>query len=98
RNGIWSELRSGAEIDIYRRNLQRAYIERMKYLMTEEESSGFGGRVDISKSDIRPLVRAELRNLREQISNGLNRTTDRISRYHLQDAAERIDLILDPNS
>jgi len=98
RNGIWSELRSGAEIDIYRRNLQRAYIERLNYLMTEDETSGFGGRVNISKSDIRPLVRAELKSLRQQIRNGLNRTTDRNSRYHLEDAVERIDLILDPNS
>ncbi len=98
RNGIWSELRSGSEIDIYRRNLQRAHIERMKYLMSEDEFRSFRSRVNISKSDIRPLVRAELVNLREQIRNGINRTTDRMSRYHLQDALERIDLILDPNS
>ena len=98
RNGIWSELRTGKTIDIYRRNLQRAYIERMHYLMTEEPDSRFGNAVDVSKSDIRPLVRAELKTLRTQISNGLNRTTDRLSRYHLEDAIERIDMILDPNN
>jgi hypothetical protein len=96
RNGLWSELRSGQTIDIYRRNLQRAYIERMHYLMTEEPSGRFGG-VDVSQSDIRPLVLAELKTLRTQVRNGLNRTTDRNSRYHLEDAIERIDLILDPN-
>ncbi|MCA6075181.1 zinc-dependent metalloprotease [Fulvivirga sedimenti] len=98
RNGIWSELRSGSTIDIYRRNLQRAYIARMHYLMTEEPSGRFGGSVDMEKSDIRPLVRAELKTLRTQVRNGLNRTTDRLSRYHLEDAIERIDMILDPNN
>src|SRR5690606_37045161 len=38
RNGIWSELRGGGSIDTYRRNLQRAYIDRMEYLMTEEQA------------------------------------------------------------
>jgi hypothetical protein len=96
RGGIWSELRTGATIDIYRRNLQRAYIERMEYLMTEEPSGRFGAGVDVSQSDIRPLVRAELKTLRTAIRNGVARTNDRLSRYHLEDAIERIDLILDP--
>ena len=98
RNGLWSELRSGQTIDIYRRNLQRAYIERLNYLMTEEPSNNFGASIDVSQSDIRPLVRAELKSLRTQVSNGLSRTTDRMSRYHLEDAIARIDDILDPNN
>ena len=98
RNGLWSELRSGQTIDIYRRNLQRAYIERLNYLMTEEPSNNFGASIDVSQSDIRPLVREELKSLRTQVSNGLSRTTDRMSRYHLEDAIARIDDILDPNN
>ena len=27
KNGIWSELRNGKKIDVYRRNLQRSYIQ-----------------------------------------------------------------------
>ena len=38
RSGIFSELRSGKKIDTYRRNLQRAYVDRLKYLLTEEQS------------------------------------------------------------
>ena len=97
RNGLWSELRRGNRVDTYRRNLQRAYIERMHHFMTEEQKNSFGNtKVDVSQSDIRPLVRAELKALRTQVRNGLGRTSDRMTRYHLEDAIERIDLILDP--
>ena len=104
RKGIWSELRSGQKIDTYRRNLQRAYIERFEHLMTEEQSSvlaafrSFAGftEVDVSQSDIRPLVRAELSALKSQIKSTISKTSDRMSRYHLVDALERIDNILNP--
>ena len=36
RTGLWSELDGGDAIGPYRRNLQRGYIERMDYLMTQE--------------------------------------------------------------
>lgn len=97
RNGLWSELRRGQKINTYRRNLQRAYLERMELFMTEEQGSSRGNtRVDVSQSDIRPLVRGELKALRSQIRTGLGRTSDTMSRYHLEDAIERIDMILDP--
>ena len=31
RRGIWSETRSGKSIDTYRRNLQKAHIDRLEY-------------------------------------------------------------------
>ncbi|MEM7107850.1 MAG: zinc-dependent metalloprotease, partial [Bacteroidota bacterium] len=97
RTGLWSELRRGQKIDTYRRNLQRAYLERMEHFMTEEQGRSFGNTsVDVSQSDIRPLVRAELKTLKGQIRSGLARTSDPMSKYHLEDAVERIDLILDP--
>ena len=39
RNSIWSELKKGTEIDTYRRQLKRAHIERLAYLMTAENQS-----------------------------------------------------------
>ena len=103
RKGVWSELPRGRKIDIYRRNLQRAYIDRMEYLMTESQQIpaflrrfGVATTVNVSQSDIRPVVRAELNNLKRDIRNGLSRTSNNLSRYHLQDALERIDAILDP--
>ena len=104
RRGVWSELPSGRKIDTYRRNLQRAYIERLDFLMKNEQSvvparfRSFVRRtsVDVSQSDIRPVVRGELVNLRANIRGAIGRTPDRLSRYHLQDALERINDILDP--
>jgi len=104
RRGVWSELRTGRRIDTYRRNLQRAHIDRLNYLMTTEKQNlpNFRSpyfkptRVNISQSDIRSVARAELQSLKRDIRGSIGITSDRMSRYHLQDAVERIDDILDP--
>ena len=104
RSGLFSELRRGQTIDVYRRNLQRAYVDRMEFLMTQEQPrlrgafARFSSRtnVNVSQSDIRPVVRAELKNLKRAVQGAAGRTSDRMSSYHLSDLAERIDLILDP--
>lgn len=104
RNGIWSELPRGAATDTYRRNLQRAYIERLDYLMTKDEEDvprsrqsylGFTS-VNVAQSDIRPVVRAELKTLQREIQRAIPRVTDTLTRFHLEDALSRIDLILNP--
>ncbi|WP_431159030.1 zinc-dependent metalloprotease [Winogradskyella poriferorum] len=102
RRGLFSELRTGRKIDIYRRNLQRAYIERMEFIMTNEQPqvpAAFrrfvrATNVDVSQSDIRAVVRAELKSLRSQLRNA--RGADSMSRIHIADALERVNNILDP--
>lgn len=104
RAGLWSELTTGKKIDTYRRNLQRAHIERLEWLMKEEPAAmpaafrGFMGStpIDVSQSDIRPIVRAELKALKTQISGAIARTGDTMSKYHLDDCVQRINQILDP--
>ena len=104
RKGIFSELNSGKNIDPYRRNLQRAYIERMEYLMTKDQTPiparfrRFVSRtnVDVNQSDIRAITRAELKSLAGTMKSGLKRSSDAMTRIHLQDALERIDTILNP--
>ncbi len=104
RQTVWSELGRGGgnSIDTYRRNLQRGYLERMQFLMTEEPPAPQGRfgrqatRVDVSQSDIRPFVRGELNVLKGQIGTALRRNLDTATRYHLEDAVVRIDDILDP--
>ncbi|EDP96379.1 zinc-dependent metalloprotease [Kordia algicida OT-1] len=104
RNGVWTELRSGRKIDAYRRNLQRAYIDRLAYLMTAESPRGPRRSSDYvkftpintSQSDLRAVVRAELNTLKRNIRSAIGRTSDPMSKIHLRDAVERIDLILDP--
>ena len=102
RNGIWSELRNGKKIDTYRRNLQRAHIDRLGEMMTAENQSGRSRSpyvkmtaVNTSQSDIRAVVRAELKSLRSALRNA--RGADSLSRIHIADALERIDAILNPN-
>ena len=106
RGGIWSELSAGKSIDTYRRNLQRGYLERMEFLMIDQEkasnaasrTSRGGTQVDVAQSDIRPVVRGELLTLRSQIRASLPKATDTMTKYHLQDALVRIENILNPKS
>ncbi len=103
RNGIWSELAAGKTIDTYRRNLQRAHIERLETLLTDELAPApaqfrafIGPGIDASQSDIRPVVRAELKTLQSRIQAAIPRTSDRMSKIHLEDALERVKMLLDP--
>ncbi|MDG1672593.1 MAG: zinc-dependent metalloprotease [Flavobacteriaceae bacterium] len=103
RNSIWSELKKGTEIDTYRRQLQRAHIERLANLMTAENQSKRRGSdyikstaVNTNQSDIRAVVRAELSTLKSMVRRGLNRTSNTMSRIHLKDILERIEAVLDP--
>ena len=103
RKGIWSELPSGKPIDNYRRNLQKAYVERMIRIV--DPPSGSSGRPGITifigpalepeKSDIVSVAKATLRMLEDEISRALPSYSDRMSRYHLQDVKERIEEALE---
>ncbi|WP_215225589.1 zinc-dependent metalloprotease [Echinicola shivajiensis] len=95
RAGIWTELSAGKAIDVYRRSLQRALIERLQYLL-KGEASGYGKQINASQSDIRPIVRAELKTLQRMIKAAIPRTSDKVSKIHLEDLLARIDAILDP--
>jgi len=103
RKGLWSEVYNGRSIDRYRRNLQRAYVEKMGELMTEEQdeiparyrSWVTRSNVNVAQSDIRPVVRGELTTLQRQLRNTAN-SGDTLTRYHKQDLLKRIDLILNP--
>ncbi|WP_339715924.1 zinc-dependent metalloprotease [uncultured Kriegella sp.] len=104
RTGLWSELRAGQKINTYRRNLQKAHIDRLQYLMTvgnKTKKPDFGGyqkstAVNTNQSDIRSIVRAELVALSNSIKRAALKTSDAMSRYHLRDIEARIALILEP--
>jgi hypothetical protein len=99
RKGLFEELPRGRTIDRYRRNLQRAYVDRLEFIMNNDQPSfqrRFGSGINVSQSDIRPIVRAELVTLQRDARRAAGRTSDRLSRIHLQDLVERIDMILDP--
>ena len=103
RNSIWRELKRGQKIDTYRRNLQRAHIDRLAYLITAGNQSKRLGSdyvkstaVNTSQSDIRAVTRFELNELKRMIKRGLTRTADGMTHIHLQDIMERIEVILNP--
>jgi hypothetical protein len=97
RAAVWGQLATLSTIDAYRRALQRAYLERMEYLMTEQPTSNQfqGPAPSMSRSDIRPLVRAQLNALRADAERAARRVRDRVTRAHLEDVLTRIDEILE---
>ena len=103
RNSIWRELKRGQKIDTYRRNLQRAHIDRLAYIINAKNQSKRLGSdyvkstaVNTSQSDIRAVTRFELNELKRMIKRGLIRTADGMTRIHLQDIAKRIEAVLNP--
>lgn len=98
RKGIWKEANAATNVTIYRRNLQRAYVDRMGYLMTEEIKPTERGTVyyNVSQSDLRALVRGELTALRKTLSVAKAGAINTETKYHYEDCIKRIDLILDP--
>ncbi|WP_439130589.1 zinc-dependent metalloprotease [Polaribacter sp.] len=99
RRGVWSEIYNGKSIDTYRRNLQKAHIERLSYLLNEAEDQRgrFGSpSVTVSQSDIKSFARGELNRLKRDVRSAASRASNTTSRYHLQDVLARIDMALDP--
>ena len=103
RNSIWRELKRGQKIDTYRRNLQRAHIDRLAYIINAENQSKRLGSdyvkstaVNTSQSDIRAITRFELNELKRMTKLGLIRTVDVMTRIHLQDIEKRIEAVLNP--
>ena len=102
RKGVWSEVYSGKSIDTYRRNLQRAYLDRLDYLLNkakDQKSANKGyykqSGININQSDVKSVARGELKRLQRDAKAASNRGNT-LTRYHLQDVVDRIDTILDP--
>jgi hypothetical protein len=88
RKGVFSELEGGGvTIGATRRGLQRAFVD-----LTNDR---LNGRVPAT-DDVRGIVRGELRALSAQIGGALGGTSDRATRYHLEDIRDQIAKALDP--
>ena len=103
QNGIWSEIKSSSIISVYRRNLQKAYIERMDYLINKKQSEITGlekytlkrTRVNINQSDIISICRGKIEELKGLIEKKVTNYRDEYSKYHLKDILNRIDSVLE---
>ena len=102
KKGVWTELAGRKPIDIYRRNLQKSYVSTLINLLAPSSTTTVGS-ITINtggandKSDIKSVVRAHLVALRLEIMAAVAGTADPVSKFHLQDVAQRIDNALNPS-
>ncbi|HEY0930887.1 MAG TPA: zinc-dependent metalloprotease [Gemmatimonas sp.] len=105
RRGLWKETATGAPIDAFRRRLQRVYLEQMAAKINPPAPAaggqgggggGFGGQAPVSPADIRPIIKSEMRALDAQLASAIGRTSDRMSKAHLEDARDLIKTMLNP--
>jgi len=104
RKGIWSELYHHKKIDTYRRNLQRAYIDRLGFLLNDAKNPkkiDYGRYlkqtlINVNQSDIKPVVRGELKHIKRDVKRAITTASNTITRYHLQDIVYRINKYLNP--
>lgn len=84
-NGVFSELAAPApKVDVYRRALQRTYLDTM-----DKKING------ATKTDLRLVARANLKTLALNLNGAIPRTTDSMTRLHLQECRSDIAKILD---
>ncbi|MDC0389389.1 zinc-dependent metalloprotease [Flavobacteriaceae bacterium] len=100
KKGIWEELYTNKPIDVYRRNLQLAYIDRINYIMNEEQGStpswarSYVTTVKVSQSDIRTVSVGQLLELKKEIKKSLKKNSDEMSKIHLMTVESKINRIL----
>jgi len=81
-NIMWTELADNTSISIYRRNLQRYYVERLTELSNTK--SGWDTR------DVGPVTRNKLLDIRGRIEKALPRIKDAMTVYHLRYILEKL--------
>ncbi len=88
RSGIWRELgERRVEIDPFRRNLQRLFLETL--------DSRLNGSAPPT-NDARALFRGQLIELVADLDRALGKSADSTTRHHLLDTRDQIGKILDP--
>ena len=107
RNGIFSELKTNAPIDIYRRNMQKLYVSKLSEMLTPGNTSvrsnpvGSSSRpvtrqLNLNETDLPSITRGQLISLKSALKASAAKSTDKLSRLHLLDLAFRIEQALDP--
>ncbi|HEU4554578.1 MAG TPA: zinc-dependent metalloprotease [Chitinophaga sp.] len=103
KKGIFSEVYTRRPIDIFRRNLQKAYVRQLTALLSGQDTGGritiaFGNNVpsDPGRTDVSSIARAQLTVLRNDMRAAAASMPDNMSRYHLADLVQRISSALEP--
>jgi len=100
-SGLWAELASRQPVDAYRRNLQRAHVDGLIALTTPESDAlkaySVPGLGTVKPSaDVSSLARAQLVSLKRRLTTAIPATSDKLTRYHLEEALFRVEKALDP--
>jgi hypothetical protein len=82
---MWSELKSYKPVDIYRRNLQRSYLDRLIELSNK---SGKDYR------DVAPILRIKLKDIHTIIHKAISKTKDPITLYHLKFMQDKLNQVI----
>ena len=101
KKGIWTELRSGQNVEIHRRNLQKIHLEEMIKNLEPEIPPSFsfnfpglkvvnGPSMDPKKSDIVSLSRGSLMELHKDLEKAAKKADDKMTKYHYEDCMQRI--------
>ncbi|MFV8443207.1 zinc-dependent metalloprotease [Flavobacterium sp. LB2P44] len=105
--GIFSELKSNSSIDMYRRNIQKLYVDKMIGMLKPGSAEvrsvpvgvtyGFNTRrVNLAQTDLPSIARGQLTSLKNDLKMSSSRMSDRMSKYHVLDLISRIGEALDP--
>ena len=105
--GIFSELKSNSSIDMYRRNVQKLYVDKLIELLKPGTATvrsvpvgvtyGFNTRrVNLAQTDLPSIARGQLNALKNDLKMSSARMSDRMSKYHVLDLISRIGEALDP--
>jgi hypothetical protein len=89
---ITVEMNTHANADLYRRNLQRAFVETLSNTIDLKSPSA----ASVKNTDAFTFSKIALQRFRAQIQANVALTTDATTKYHYQDLADKIKLALDP--
>ena len=105
QNIIFREVKSNQAIDVYRRNLQKLYVDKLIAVVKPAPAAAaaqpaFGGRGaaprELEQTDAVSVAKAQLRSINTLIKSAS--ISDSMSTYHLQDLSERITEALNPKN
>jgi len=86
---IWKELKSSSpREDSYRRNLQKAYVGAFETILLSTTPEN-------TETDAFSIIRADFLHLQKEVNSAIPRTSDKLTRYHLEDIKERIKKTLE---
>ena len=95
KSNIFSELKTSSKIDIYRRNLQRSFVDNLLSKTDSATSASIIRMGSSDNSDVKALVRGTLRDIRNEASKAASQYSDSVTKYHLEDLVYRIDKALE---